>query len=125
MVLYNPGKLIIKEDDHMKKKYYLNIANGSIVDENTADTNANFAFYADEGDLNQVREKLENMDGASRGSYLRAHIPYYPEMDTPENAKYDKNLKELYSLLYKLGDEQAKEHIQSLDIIDKPGDHLV
>lgn len=107
----------------MKRKYYVNIANGGITEDST-ENNGTFAIHADEGDLNKIKEKLDNMDSASRSSYVKSHIPYYPELNAPDNAEYDDNLKELYGLLHQLGDEHTREHIESIGILDEPGDHL-
>jgi transcriptional/translational regulatory protein YebC/TACO1 len=108
----------------MKEKYFVNIVNGGIAKEGM-ENDGSFAIYADESDLSRVEEKLENMNSANQGSYVRAHVPYFPEEESPENSRYDKNLKELYQVLYELGDEQTKEHIESINILNQPGDDLV
>ncbi|MCF3943488.1 hydrolase [Oceanobacillus alkalisoli] len=108
----------------MKEKYYVNIAEGGISQETEA-TNATFGIYADNGEIGKLREKMTNMDDANNGSYIRAHSPFFPQDESPENARYDNNLKDLYALLYELGDEETKAHIESIGILNEPGDNLV
>lgn len=108
----------------MKEKYYVNISDGGIR-KKSAEGSATFGIYADDGDLSKIREKMDNMDEANLASYVRAHIPFTPPDESPENARYDKNLKELYALLHELGDESTKAHIESIDILNGPGNGLV
>jgi hypothetical protein len=108
----------------MKEKYFVNITNFGIS-QDPNENDGTFGIYADEDDLGRVEEVMDNMTEANRGSYLRSHVPYYPQDHSPENARYDKNLKDLYAILYDLGDEQTKAHIASMNILDSPGDNLV
>lgn len=124
MLFYKKGKLTTKGGKMMKEKYYVNITNGSIS-KDAIESEGAFGIYADQADLGRLQEKVNNMDEANRGSYIRAHQLYYPQHLSPENSRYDKNLKALYSILRELGDETTRAHIDSIDVLNGPGDDLV
>lgn len=108
----------------MKEKYYVNIANGAISKQQTESEGA-FTIYADEGDIERIKERMASMDSANLGTYVRSHVPfYYPIDSAPENSRYDRNLKELYAILHELGDEHTRGHIESIDILNEPGEGL-
>ncbi|MHA6252301.1 hydrolase [Oceanobacillus sp. CAU 1775] len=99
----------------MKKKYYIGINNGVITQDKT-NQNAGYIIYADDQEIQQVRNELENMQDASLKSFVRAHIPIMPYHNDASNDQYDAGLSNLFQLLYELGDTQTKEHIESLNI---------
>ena len=107
----------------MKERYYLDLVNGDIVQAHTGHE-VPFVFYADENHLHKMRKRLDDMRNAEQESFLRAHIPFTTVDDSPVNMSYDHSLKELYQLLYQLGDEEAKKHIESIGILDEPPNGL-
>lgn len=106
----------------MKEKYHINISTGDIT-QKKRDTNASYTIFATEREVTELRSKLENMHDASMASFVRAHIPIVPYHKDSQNDVYDASLKEVFNLLYTLGDEQAKNHVQSLGVLtDNEGD---
>ena len=100
----------------VRKKYYVNLSTGDITQNNT-DNNAAYTIFADEREAGELRSKMENMHDASFASFFRAHIPIVPYHHDPQNDMYDKNLREAFQLLYELGDDQAKQHVESIGIL--------
>lgn len=107
----------------MKQKYYLDLANGDIVQAHTGQE-VPFTFYADEKDLYKLRTILDGMQQKEWESFFRAHIPFTTVDNAPVNISYDEYLKELYATLYELGDDAAKQHIESMGILDNPPNGL-
>lgn len=76
-----------------------------------------YIIYANDEEIKKVRSELENMHDASLRSFVRAHVPIMPYHHDSQNDAYDAGLNDLFHLLHELGDEQTKEHIDSLDIL--------
>lgn len=100
----------------MRNKYHINISTGAITQDNS-DQNAAYTIYANGQEIKEIRNELEKMHDASNASFVRAHIPIMLYHNDPQNDAYDAGLKTLFQLLYELGDEETKQHIQSLDIL--------
>ena len=102
----------------MRKKYYVNLSTGDITQSN-ADNNAAYTIFATEQEAGELRSKMEGMHNASFASFFRAHIPIVPYHHDPQNDSYDNYLRDAFHLLYEFGDEHAKQHIESIGILDE------
>lgn len=99
----------------MKKKYFVGINTGVITQDNSGQ-NAGYIIYANDEEIRKVRAELESMHDASLRSFVRAHVPIMPYHHDSQNDAYDAGLNNLFHLLHELGDEQTREHINSLDV---------
>lgn len=99
-----------------KQKYYVNIGNGEISQMRYGN-NDDYVIYANTEEISLLRGKMENMHNASFDSFIRAHIPIVPYHNDKANDSYDANLTEAFRMLYQLGDEQTKTHIESIGIL--------
>lgn len=99
-----------------KKKYYINVGSGEIS-QIKYDNNEDFVIYATEDDTRLLRAKMGNMDYASFKSFFRAHVPIWSYHNDKANDDYDSNLKEAFQMIYQLGDEHTKAHIDSMGIL--------
>lgn len=99
-----------------KEKYFINIGTGEIS-QNRYQNNDDYVIYASSEDITLLRATLENMHGASFDSFIRAHIPIMPYHNDKANDEYDANMIEAFRMVYQLGDEQAKSHIESMGIL--------
>ncbi|WP_010647283.1 hypothetical protein [Oceanobacillus massiliensis] len=103
-----------------KEKYYVNIGTGEIS-QMRYQNNDDYVVYASTEEIALLRAKMENMHGASFDSFVRSHILAIPYHVDQPNDDYDANMNEAFQMLYALGDEQTKNHIESMGIL--PDNH--
>lgn len=99
-----------------KKTYYVDLASGEISQSRSA-SSWNYQIVADDEEILQLRRLFDRANGANLLSFVRAHVPYIQYHYDRENDRYDQSLVKIYEMLYKLGNEEAKEHIESLGIL--------
>lgn len=102
----------------MKKKYYVDLISGEITG-NIADHSGYYTIYADDREASELKAVLDRMHDWDLESYFRAHVPIMPYHSDMQNKNYDRNLLKAFQMLYELGDEQAKAHVQSLGIVSE------
>lgn len=100
-----------------KKTYYIEIASGEITQSATSSP-WNFKIEATDGEIHALREYFDRSESNEMKNFLRAHIPFREYHHDPENDVYDETLKQVYQLIYQLGDSEAKEQIKSMGILD-------
>jgi hypothetical protein len=99
-----------------KKTYYIEIGSGEIS-QVKYQNNHSFTIQATEEEIAMLRTKLNNMDSASMQGFWRAHVPIVPYHNDKANDAYDKGLVDVYQMLYELGDDTTKSHIESIGIL--------
>lgn len=121
------GNLILMKQEAMKvmnqekQTYYVNITDKTILTE-PVDT-PSFVIYATEKEIKVLHAVFEESLEADFATYLRAHIPNLEYHPVPENDQYDEVQKVIYSIIYHLGDAEAKRHIEQMGILtDKKSD---
>ncbi|MEC2077809.1 hydrolase [Metabacillus fastidiosus] len=101
-----------------KKTYYVSVANGEISQLSTASP-WDYKIEATDLEIIQLREYFEQVSSADWESFWRAHVPFLEyHHDNPNNAVDDTN-KKIFEMIYRLGDEDAKNHIRSQGIVDQ------
>ncbi|MBP3039774.1 hydrolase [Bacillaceae bacterium Marseille-Q3522] len=105
-----------KAGQGMKRTYYISLASGEISTSGT-DSDWNMKIEATDEEIKQLRQLFEDNLQAEMGSFVRAHVPYIQYHYDRENDAYDKGMKNIYRLLYELGDEETKRHIESIGIL--------
>ncbi|CEG26979.1 hypothetical protein [Bacillus sp. B-jedd] len=100
-----------------KNMYFVDIKTGEITMETTPETT--FTIIANEDEVQDLRELFEQNYDADKRGYLRAHVPWqqYHTFSENENADYDTSIELIYAMLYKLGDGEARKHIESMGIL--------
>lgn len=101
-----------------RKKYYVNIGEGEIS-QMKFHNNAEYTIYATSDEVRLLRAKFDNMHNASVDSYWRSHVPIVPYHNDSANDKYDENLINVFQMLYDLGDDTAKKHIDEIGILPR------
>jgi hypothetical protein len=99
-----------------KKTYYVSIATGEISQVKTASP-WDFQIEATDDEIIQLREYFDQNYSTDWQPFWRTHVPYIQYHYNRENDAYDETLIKIYQLIYKLGNEEAKEHIRSLGIL--------
>lgn len=100
-----------------KQQYYINIHSGEIS-RVPYQNNDQYVIYATPSDIRRLRSTMDQMHDASMRSFWRSHIPIVPYHQDQPNDEYDANLVEALKMIYNLGDEDTRSHIQSMGILD-------
>jgi len=102
-----------------KKTYYINLSSTEISQIKYAN-NDHFTIQATEDEVSQLRAKMDNMNDADFGAYMRAHVPIMAYHKDSENDAYDQGITEAFQMIYNLGDGDTKQHIEEMGVL---GDH--
>ena len=101
--------------DGQKKTYYIDVGHGQISQSSTAST-WNFKIQANDEEITQLRELFDQNYSTEWQNFFRAHVPYVQYHYDRENDAYDNTIEQVYGMIYKLGDNEAKSHIESMNI---------
>ncbi len=99
-----------------KKKYYVSLQSREISQIQYQNNDA-FTVYATPQEIQSLRQVLDNVHSAEVDTYWRAHVPIVPYHNDPSNDRYDKGLTDALSIIYELGDEQARAFIEESGIL--------
>lgn len=99
-----------------KKTYYITIGSGEISQSST-DSPWNFKIEATDDEITQLRELMDENHNTEWQNFFRAHVPYVQYHHDRENDAYDENTKQVYQMIYNLGDTEAKTHIETMGIL--------
>lgn len=99
-----------------KRTYYINIGSGEISQSATAST-WNYRIEATDDEIYQLRSFFEDNYNTEWANFFRAHVPFLEYHHDKENDAYDETMVHVYSLIHKLGDDEAKKHIESMGIL--------
>lgn len=99
-----------------RKKYYVSLQSREISQIKYGN-NADFTIYATDEEIRMLRAKLDNMYEAEVGTFWRAHVPFIPYHKDSSNDDYDRGITEAFQMIYDLGDEEAKHHIEDMGVL--------
>ncbi|PLR84439.1 hydrolase [Bacillus canaveralius] len=102
--------------DKSTKTYYISVGTGEISQSSTASP-WNFQIHATDEEITILREYFEQNYSTEWQNFFRAHVPYVQYHYDRENDAYDETMKKIYGMIYELGDEQAKNHIEEMGIL--------
>lgn len=102
--------------EEQKQTYYFNIESGEVLDQ-PVEQQGNFTLYATGEEIKHLREYLVENYKADWETFGAAHAPF--KHGDRENAEYDMTMKEIYAMVYELGDAEAKNHVRSMGILDE------
>ncbi|WHX99687.1 hydrolase [Neobacillus sp. DY30] len=106
--------------DEQKKTYYIDVGHGQISQSATASA-WNFKIQANDEEITQLRELFDQNYSTEWQNFFRAHVPYVQYHYDRENDAYDDTIEKVYGMIYKLGDEEARSHIETMNILPKQG----
>ncbi|MGG0888861.1 hydrolase [Cytobacillus horneckiae] len=99
-----------------KKTYYITINDGEISQSSTSSP-WDFKIEATDDEIVELRELFDQNYSTEWENFYRAHVPYLQYHFDRQNDKYDEGLTKIYGAIYKLGDEEARNHIASMGIL--------
>lgn len=97
------------------KSYYINIENGEI--QQTKQGEWHFEIFAPEEEAAKLSNYMRQNYNAELKTYVRAHVPYLEPSKKSQNEEYDRTIENIYAMIYKYGDEEAKRHVEKMGII--------
>lgn len=100
-----------------KNTYYIDLVSGDILGQ-MLDENPSFKVYATDDELAELKQCLEDHRKDDMEAFARAHVPYLLYHHDQANDKYDAAMKKLYTLIYQLGDEAARKHIEDTGLLE-------
>ncbi|EKN65972.1 hypothetical protein BABA_17552 [Neobacillus bataviensis LMG 21833] len=104
--------------DGQKKSYYIDVGTGHITSNATSST-WSYKIQATDEEITQLRELFNQNYSTEWKNFFRTHIPYLEYHHDKENDAYDSTIHQVYGMLHKLGDDEAKSHIESMNILPK------
>lgn len=103
--------------EQQKKTYYIAMGSGEISQTKTASP-WDFKIEATDEEIIDLRECFDQIYSTDWQGFMRAHVPYVQYHYDRENDAYDDTMQKAYSLIYKLGDQEAKDFIRSQGIMN-------
>ncbi|WP_230497219.1 hydrolase [Pseudoneobacillus rhizosphaerae] len=100
-----------------KKTYYVAVGTGEISQSATS-SSWNYKIEANDDEIIKLREYFDQNYSTEWQNFFRAHIPFVEYHHDRENDAYDRTMKEVYSMIHELGDEEARSHIESMGILN-------
>ncbi|MBS4208586.1 hydrolase [Bacillus sp. FJAT-50079] len=103
--------------DNEKKPFYISVGPGQIMSTAT-DSPWEFKIEATDDEIKMLRKVFDSNADNSIDDFLRAHIPFLEYHHDPTNDRHDDNLLRIYGMIYSLGDQEAKQHVESMGILN-------
>lgn len=100
-----------------KKTYFIDVGTGEISQSRTSST-WSFQIQATDDEIIELRELFDQNYSTEWQNFFRAHVPYVQYHYDRENDAYDRTIQKVYGLIYRLGDEEARQHIESMGILE-------
>jgi len=102
--------------DEQKKTYYIDVGTGEISRSAESST-WSYKIHATDEEITELRELFEQNYSNEMGTFIRSHIPFKEYHHDRSNDAYDSTIQQVYSMIHKLGDEEAKTHIEDMNIL--------
>lgn len=103
-----------------QKTYYIDVGTGEISRSISGST-WSFKIKATDEEITSLRELFNQNYSTEWKNFFRAHVPYVQYHYDRENDEYDSRIQQIYQLIYQLGDQEAKTHIESMNILPTQG----
>lgn len=100
-----------------KQTYYISVGSRGISQIKTA-TPFELEIEATEDEIRALRGIFDQMYTADVMGFLRAHVPFWEYHNDKENDMMDRDLMNVYQMLYDLGKPETKQHIESMGILN-------
>lgn len=100
-----------------RKTYYVSVGAGQVLEDREA-APFEFEIRANEEELNKLQEMFEETSSAEEASVFHFVRPITTKGDEDYNAVYVAQLRDIYRLLHRLGTEETRRHIESMNILE-------
>ncbi|WP_057913963.1 hypothetical protein [Peribacillus muralis] len=99
-----------------RQTYHVDLVSGDVLGQKLEE-NPSFTIHATDEELAELKQCLEEQHKDDSETYARSHVPYLLYHHDRANDKYDAAMKKLYAIIYRLGDENARNHIEDIGIL--------
>ncbi|MFC3884736.1 hydrolase [Bacillus songklensis] len=104
--------------DNQKKTYYITVGTGEISQLKSV-SEWNYKIEATDEEITKLREYFDQNYSSDWQGFFRAHVPYLQYHYDRQNDGYDETMIRIYDMLYKLGDDETKDHIAQMGILSR------
>ncbi|MEH7238917.1 hydrolase [Bacillus sp. JJ1562] len=104
-------------EQQLRKNYYVSVGSGEISQVKSGST-WEYKIEATDEEVRQLRNLFEANYSNEVENFLRAHVPFVEYHYDSSNDKYDSNMLKIYQIINQLGDQEARDFIQSEGILD-------
>ncbi len=108
----------VRKLNDQKHDYYIEVG-AAEISRSATDSTWSFKISATDEEITQLREVFDSNYSADWQSFYRSHVPYIQYHFDRENDAFDNNLLQVYEIIHRLGDEEAKKHIESMGILNE------
>src|SRR5690242_7608306 len=103
----------------MEKETYYVTVDGTIHSEKLIDDAPyDFEVQATEAEINNLQELFQQTYNIDWDTFVQANLPYQTEERQKASTDADQKIKEIYTAIYRLGNEETKRSIESLGLLD-------
>lgn len=99
-----------------RKRYYVSVQSGTIMP-NQGDAGYELEIEATAEEVALIFRLFDKIAELDLAAIVRTPLPGIPYHHDWVNDDYDVCLQEIYQMLYHVGTEQTKEHIQSMNML--------
>ncbi|SFC59203.1 hypothetical protein SAMN05443252_104496 [Bacillus sp. OV322] len=99
-----------------KKTYYIELGSGQIFQDRECST-WNYKIEATDNEIIRLRSYFDQSYSADIENFYRAHVPYVQYHYDRGNDTNDMALQKIYEMIHELGDQEAKNHIEAIGIL--------
>lgn len=100
-----------------KNTYYVAVESGEIL-RTASDSPWNFQIEASDEEITRLRDLFDANYDTEIAGFIRAHVPFVEYSNDPTNDEFDERFYEIYEMLYELGNEEARNFIDSIGILN-------
>lgn len=99
--------------------YYVSVQAGTMLREQGAAA-YEFVIEATPEEADRLGALFEEKEDADDGTYIRAHLPAYPQHIDGDSDEYDGALLRIYRTLYELGTPETRAQIREMRVLNAP-----
>ncbi|MBW3111319.1 MULTISPECIES: hydrolase [Bacillaceae] len=102
-----------------KQIYYVDISSGDILQDPNQSASPSFRISATPTEVNELKMLFNDNYDDDMSTMRRAQVPFRQYHNSPEDDRYDQSMKDIYSKIYLLGDEEARRHIVNIGVLER------
>lgn len=103
-----------------KRSYYIDIKD-RLISQDPIGSEWNFKIEATDQEIGMLSDFFEKNRTADWETFRRAHVPFREHHKDIASDHYDSTIEQIYAIIYRLGDDRAKRHIESMGILPDGG----
>ena len=108
-----------------KQTYYVDIKSGDILPDPDQSVSPSYKIFATESERLKLKGLFDNKADDDMSTMKQTPVPFQQYHNAPKDNHYDHSMKDIFSMIYQLGDEHARRHIKEIGILDSTNEtHL-